>query len=39
MYEFLEHNAVYVVMFIVLMVWTGLFIYLYRIDRKIKELE
>ncbi len=39
MYEFLEQNALYVVMLIVLMIWTGLFVYLFRIDRKIKELE
>jgi CcmD family protein len=39
MYEFLEQNALYVVMLIVLMVWTGLFAYLLRIDKKIKELE
>ena len=39
MYEFLEQNAIYVVMLIVLMIWTGLFFYLYRIDRQLKELE
>jgi CcmD family protein len=39
MYDFLEHNALYVVMLTVLMLWTGLFVYLLRIDRKIKELE
>ncbi|HOJ05564.1 MAG TPA: CcmD family protein [Bacteroidota bacterium] len=39
MYEFLEHNALYVVMLIVLMIWTGLFVYLLRIDKKVKELE
>ncbi|MBR9977220.1 MAG: CcmD family protein [Bacteroidetes bacterium] len=39
MYEFLEQNSIYVVMTIVLMIWTGFFIYLYRIDRQIKELE
>jgi CcmD family protein len=39
MYEFLEQNSIYVVMLIVLMIWTGLFIYLFRIDRQIKELE
>jgi CcmD family protein len=39
MYEFLEQNAIYVVMLIVLMIWTGLFIYLFRIDRQLKELE
>lgn len=39
MYEFLEQNAIYVVMLVVLMIWTGLFIYLFRIDRQLKELE
>ncbi|PLX25395.1 MAG: CcmD family protein [Ignavibacteria bacterium] len=39
MYEFLEQNAIYVVMLIVLMIWTGLFFYLYRIDKQVKELE
>ncbi|MBN1447502.1 MAG: CcmD family protein [Bacteroidetes bacterium] len=39
MYEFLEQNAIYVVMLIVLMIWTGLFVYLFRIDRQLKELE
>jgi CcmD family protein len=39
MYEFLEQNSIYVVMLIVLMIWAGLFAYLVRIDRKIKELE
>jgi len=39
MYEFLEQNALYVVMLIVLMIWAGLFAYLFSIDKKIKELE
>ena len=39
MYEFLEQNSMYGVMIIVLMIWTGLFFYLFRIDRRIKELE
>lgn len=39
MYEFLEQNAIYVVMLVVLMIWTGLFIYLFRIDKQLKELE
>jgi len=39
MYEFFEQNAIYVVMLTVLMIWAGLFIYLYRIDRKLKKLE
>lgn len=39
MYEFLEQNSIYVVMLIVLMIWAGLFVYLFRIDRQVKELE
>ena len=39
MYEFLEQNAIYVVMLVVLMIWTGLFFYLYRIDKQVKELK
>jgi CcmD family protein len=39
MYEFLEQNSIYVVMLIVLMIWAGVFGYLFRIDRKVKELE
>jgi CcmD family protein len=39
MYEFLEQNAIYVVMIIVLMIWAGLFAYLLRIDRQVKHLE
>ncbi|MBI5645797.1 MAG: CcmD family protein [Ignavibacteriae bacterium] len=39
MYEFLEHNSLYVVLIIVLMVWAGLFGYVWRIDRAVKKLE
>ena len=39
MYEFLEQNPMYVVMIIVLMIWTGLFFYLFKIDKRVKELE
>ncbi|MDT8322896.1 MAG: CcmD family protein [Bacteroidota bacterium] len=39
MYDFLEQNAIYVVMLTVLMIWAGLFVYLYRIDKQVKELE
>lgn len=39
MYEFLEQNSIYVVMLIVVMIWAGVFGYLFRIDRKIRELE
>ncbi|MFA6234956.1 MAG: CcmD family protein [Bacteroidota bacterium] len=39
MYEFLEQNSIYVVMLIVVMIWAGVFGYLFRIDRKVRELE
>jgi CcmD family protein len=39
MYEFLEQHSVYVVLVVVLMIWTGLFFYLYRIDKRVKKLE
>jgi len=39
MYQFLEQNSLYVVMIIVLMIWTGLFIYLTRIDKQLKKFE
>lgn len=39
MYEFLEQNSLYVVLIIVLMIWTGLFLYLWRIDKRVSKLE
>lgn len=39
MYSFLEQNAIYVVLTIVLIIWAGLFFYMLRIDRKVKKLE
>jgi CcmD family protein len=32
-------DANYIVMIIVLIVWTGLFIYLFMLDRRIRKLE
>lgn len=39
MTEFLAQNSLYVVMFVVLVVWIGVFSYLYKIDKKITKLE
>jgi CcmD family protein len=39
MLDFLIQNSIYVVLIIVLIIWTGLFIYLYRVDKKLEELE
>lgn len=37
--DFLEHNSIYIVLFIVLVVWTGIFLFLVNIDRRIKNIE
>jgi CcmD family protein len=39
LYDFLETNAMYVVMLIVLIIWIGIFGYLWRLDKKVKRLE
>jgi CcmD family protein len=39
MYEFLEQNSLFVVLLVVLMIWTGLFFYLLRIDKRVSKLE
>ena len=38
-YDFLELNSIYVVLFVVLIIWVGLFLYMNRIDSKLKKLE
>ena len=37
--DFLARNQVYIVMIIVLAIWLGLYIYLFRLDRRLKKLE
>ena len=39
MYEFLQTNALYLVLFISLLGWAGIFFYLRKLDRKVKQLE
>ena len=39
MYEFLEKNAMYIVLLIALIIWVGLFFYMITIDKRIKKLE
>lgn len=39
LYDFLQHNAIYIVMIIVLLVWAGIFFYLNNIDKRIKSVE
>ena len=37
--EFLAQNQLYIVMIIVLAIWLGLYVYLFRLDRRLKKLE
>lgn len=39
LYQFLQNNAIYIVMIIVLIVWTGIFFYLLNLDKRIKNIE
>ena len=39
MYEFLSQNALYVVLTIVLVCWLGIVSFLFRLDRRISNLE
>ncbi|MGB9773023.1 MAG: CcmD family protein [Bacteroidota bacterium] len=38
-FEFLNANSIYIVLFIVLVVWAGIYFYLVRLDRRIKRAE
>ncbi len=38
-YEFLQNNSLYIVLFIVLTVWAGIFFFLFGLDKRIKSLE
>jgi CcmD family protein len=37
--SFLSNNAIYIVMIIVLIVWAGIFFYLFSLDKRIKSVE
>lgn len=39
LYDFLEINDLYVVLLILFIIWIGIFIYLYILDKKISKLE
>ena len=39
MESFLTNNAIYIVMIIVLIVWGGIFFYLFSLDKRIKIVE
>lgn len=37
--KFLEQNSIYIVLIIVLIIWLGIFCFMYKIDRKVKKIE
>lgn len=37
--NFLENNSLYIVLFIVLTIWVGVFSYLNVLDKRLKEIE
>ena len=39
LYDFIETNSMYVVMLIILIIWIGIFGYMWRLDGKVKKLE
>ena len=39
LYQFLEKNSIFIVMIIVLIVWGGVFFYLFSLDKRIKNVE
>ncbi|KAF0152448.1 MAG: hypothetical protein FD143_1086 [Ignavibacteria bacterium] len=38
-FGFLEKNSIYIVMFIVLVVWLGIFLFMQNTDKRLKEIE
>ncbi|RJP73564.1 MAG: CcmD family protein [Ignavibacteriales bacterium] len=39
LFGFLEKNSIYIVLFIVLVVWAGIFIFLLNLDKRLKQVE
>jgi len=39
MTEFFSQNQMYVVLFVVLLVWAGIVAYLFRLDKRVKDIE
>ncbi|MGB9663800.1 MAG: CcmD family protein [Ignavibacteria bacterium] len=39
LYDFLNKNSLYIVMLIVLLVWIGIFLFVYKLDKKVKKIE
>lgn len=39
LFDFLQNNSIYIVLFIVLVVWGGIFLFLLNLDKRIKSIE
>ncbi|KAB2845616.1 MAG: CcmD family protein [Melioribacteraceae bacterium] len=39
MYSFLSENSIFIVLFIVLVVWGGIFFFLFNTDKRLKAIE
>lgn len=39
LYDFLNNNSIYIVLFIVLVVWAGIFVFLWNTDKRLKKIE
>ena len=39
LYSFLSDNSIFIVLFIVLVVWAGIFFFLYNTDKRLKSIE
>ncbi|MDZ7766035.1 MAG: CcmD family protein [Melioribacteraceae bacterium] len=39
LYDFLNNNSIYIVLFIVLVVWLGIFVFLWNTDKRLKKIE
>ena len=39
LYEFLSNNSIYIVLFIVLVVWIGIFSFVWSADKRLKAIE
>ncbi len=37
--SFLSKNSIYIVMFIILVIWFGIFIFLWNTDKRLKQIE
>lgn len=39
LFAFLEKNSIYIVLFIVLTIWVGIFTFLFNLEKRLKKIE